>query len=78
VDAPVNGVPASGDGTLGFDPRDAVRHLRATDPAFARVIDAVGACRLELKRTRSPFGALAEAIVHQQLTGKAAAAIFGG
>ena len=77
--AEVKGLPAlsNGDGTLGFDPKAAVRHLRASDPALARVIDAVGPFRLELKKTASVFGALAEAIVYQQLTGKAAATIFG-
>jgi methylated-DNA-[protein]-cysteine S-methyltransferase len=65
-----------GDGRLGFVPRVAVAHLRASDPALARVIDAAGPMRLELKRTPSLFGALAEAIVYQQLSGKAAATIF--
>ncbi len=64
-------------GGLGFDPRAAVAHLRAVEPALARLIDAVGPFRMELKSTRSIFGALAEAIVYQQLTGKAAATIFG-
>ena len=64
---------------LAFDPRTAVRHLRASDPALARVIAAVGPCRLEreIRTTHSVFGALAEAIVYQQLTGKAAATIYG-
>ena len=31
-----------GDGAFGFDPSVAVAHLRAADPALARVIDAVG------------------------------------
>jgi len=65
-----------GDGTFGFDPSVAVEHLRASDAALARVIDAVGPFRLQLKKTPSIFGALAEAIVYQQLTGKAAATIF--
>lgn len=65
-----------GDGKLGFDPTVAVGHLRASDPALARLIDAVGPFDLQLKRTSSVFGALAEAIVHQQLNGKAAATIF--
>lgn len=60
-----------------FDPAEAVRHLRARDPALARLMDAVGPFRMELKTTSSLFGALAEAIVYQQLTGKAAATIFG-
>jgi methylated-DNA-[protein]-cysteine S-methyltransferase len=66
---------AGGDGALGFDPHAAVAHLRAADPALARVIDAVGAFDLRLRRTSSVFAALAEAIVYQQLAGKAAAAI---
>lgn len=62
-------------GELGFDPAVAAAHLRAADPMLARVIDAVGPCRIELKRTASLFGALAEAIVYQQLSGSAAATI---
>ncbi len=65
-----------GDGMLGFDPDVAVEHLRRSDRALARVIDAAGPFRLQLKTTPSIFGALAEAIVYQQLTGKAAATIF--
>lgn len=42
---------------------------------LARVIDAVGPLRIERKTTPSLFGALAEAIVYQQLNGKAAATI---
>jgi O-6-methylguanine DNA methyltransferase len=62
---------------FSFDPRVAVDHLRASDRTLARVIDAVGPFRMELKVTPSVFFALAEAIVHQQLSGKAAATIFG-
>ncbi|HEU4410001.1 MAG TPA: methylated-DNA--[protein]-cysteine S-methyltransferase [Polyangiaceae bacterium] len=62
---------------FAFDPDEAVRHLREKDPALARLMDAVGPFRMELKATSSLFGALAEAIVYQQLTGKAAATIFG-
>ncbi len=65
-----------GDRTLGFDPGAAVEHLRAADGMLARVIDTVGPFDMRLKRTPSLFGALAEAIVYQQLTGKAAATIF--
>jgi 3-methyladenine DNA glycosylase/8-oxoguanine DNA glycosylase len=54
----------------------AVRHLRTSDPVLARLIDTVGPCRLELKQAPTLFGALAESIVYQQLTGKAAATIF--
>jgi len=61
-------------------PRDNLRIskiLRQSDPALARVIDKVGDLRLELSPLSSTFHALAEAIFHQQLTGKAAQTIFG-
>lgn len=62
---------------LDFDPGRALEQLRAADPRLARTIDAVGAFGLEgeLRRTRSVFAALAEAIIYQQLSGKAAASI---
>jgi len=65
------------DATFGFDPEAALVHLRACDPVLARLIDSVGPFRLELQRTSSVFAALAQAIVYQQLNGKAAATIFG-
>jgi methylated-DNA-[protein]-cysteine S-methyltransferase len=68
--------PARANG-LCFDPRVAVRHVRKADPALARVIDSAGRFQLELQKTASPFAALAEAIVYQQLSGKAAATIYG-
>ncbi len=71
--APKNG----GDHGFTFDPELAVAHVRASDPTLARVIDAVGPLGLQLQKTSSVFVALAEAIVYQQLTGKAAATIFG-
>src|SRR5271169_3111376 len=76
--APVNAAPAPVDaeGRLGFDPCIAVEHLRASDPALARVIDTVGPFRIERAKKPSIFLALAEAIVYQQLHGKAAATIF--
>ena len=66
-----------GDGRFGFDPAVAVEHLRASDATLARLIDRVGPFRMELKKTPSIFVALAEAIIYQQLTGKAAATIYG-
>jgi methylated-DNA-[protein]-cysteine S-methyltransferase len=65
-----------GDGALGFDPAAAVAHLRAVDPRLALTVDAVGPFAMELKTAPSLFLALAEAIVYQQLTGKAAETIF--
>lgn len=77
---PATPAPELFDGPAGlpFDWRAAVAHLRAADPKLGRVIDAVGAANvLALKKTPSVFGALAEAIVYQQLSGKAAATIYG-
>jgi 3-methyladenine DNA glycosylase/8-oxoguanine DNA glycosylase len=68
---------AESNGAFCFDPAEALLHLRGSDPALARLIDAVGPFTLRLKETPSLFGVLAEAIVYQQLTGKAAATIFG-
>ena len=62
---------------LGFDPEHAIAHLRQVDAKLAAVIDLIGPFNLQLNATRSIFAALAESIVHQQLTGKAAATIFG-
>jgi len=60
----------------GFDASEAVEHLRASDPVLARLIDAVGPFRMQRQKAASIFMALAQAIVYQQLNGKAAAAIF--
>ncbi len=54
--------------------RDAERHLRAADPAMARIVDAIGPAPLRVNRTPA-FAALVESIVYQQISGKAAAAI---
>jgi methylated-DNA-[protein]-cysteine S-methyltransferase len=65
-----------GDGVFAFDPDLAIAHLRDADPALAKLIDEVGPFRMRLRGARSIFVALAEAIVYQQLNGKAAASIF--
>ncbi|HKE17430.1 MAG TPA: methylated-DNA--[protein]-cysteine S-methyltransferase [Kofleriaceae bacterium] len=65
-----------GDGELGFDAAAALAHLRASDATLARLVDAVGPLGLRPDRTPSIFLALAEAIVYQQLTARAAATIF--
>ena len=60
-----------------FDPTVAVEHLRARDKKLAKIIDTVGPFAMQLKTTDSVFTALGESIVYQQLTGKAAATIYG-
>jgi 3-methyladenine DNA glycosylase/8-oxoguanine DNA glycosylase len=67
---------ADGRPVLGFDPCIAVEHLRSSDPALAHVMDTVGPFRMERATKPSIFLALVQAIVYQQLTGKAAATIF--
>lgn len=54
-----------------------VRHLRAVDPSLAAVIRKAGACGLEPRLRRPPFEEILESIVYQQLSGKAAATIYG-
>jgi 3-methyladenine DNA glycosylase/8-oxoguanine DNA glycosylase len=53
----------------------ALAHLERADPRLAPLIAAHGEPRFE--RTRQPVQALARAIVYQQLSGKAAATIWG-
>jgi DNA-3-methyladenine glycosylase II len=60
-----------------YDPARALSHLRRADPALARIIKQVGAFKMELKRSPDVFGALSQSIVYQQLSGKAAATIYG-
>jgi len=55
---------------------EAILHLSQADEVLASLIDKVGACRLKPKR-RSPFEALVQAVVYQQLNGAAAATILG-
>jgi methylated-DNA-[protein]-cysteine S-methyltransferase len=65
-----------GDGVLAFDPAFALDYLRDADPVLGRLIETIGPFRMQIRRAPSIFIALAEAIVYQQLHGKAAAAIF--
>jgi DNA-3-methyladenine glycosylase II len=55
--------------------RPAIAHLRRADPVLARIIDRVGPCRLEPRRTGTHYDALVRSIVFQQLSGKAASTI---
>jgi DNA-3-methyladenine glycosylase II len=54
--------------------RKAVIHLKKCDPVMRAIIERIGPCRM---RSGPPeFHSLAEAIVYQQLNGKAAVTIF--
>src|ERR1700744_582746 len=54
--------------------RKALNHLKKCDPVLAAIIEQVGPFRMEYGP--AGFARLAEAIVYQQLTGKAAITIF--
>jgi DNA-3-methyladenine glycosylase II len=54
--------------------RKAVNHLKKCDPVLRAIIDRVGPCRMEYGVPE--FCSVAEAIVYQQLNGKAAVTIF--
>ena len=60
-----------------FDPQIATATLSRADKKLAKLIRAAGPCTLEPEKLRSPFDALCRAIIYQQLSGKAAATIFG-
>ena len=54
--------------------RKAISHLKKSDPILAAIIEQVGPCRMEF--AEPTFHSLAEAILYQQLNGKAAVTIF--
>jgi DNA-3-methyladenine glycosylase II len=57
--------------------RRAERHLSERDPVLRDIIARCGRCGLAGSQREDPFTALVEAIVWQQLSGKAAATIYG-
>jgi DNA-3-methyladenine glycosylase II len=54
--------------------RRAVNHLKKSDPVMRAIIERIGPCRMRFSPPE--FHSLAEAIVYQQLNGKAAETIF--
>jgi DNA-3-methyladenine glycosylase II len=54
--------------------RTAVNHLKKSDPVLRAIIERIGPCRMQFGTPE--FHSLAEAIVYQQLNGKAAETIF--
>ena len=54
--------------------RKAVAHLKNSDPVIRAIIERIGPCRMQFGPAE--FHSLAEAIVYQQLNGKAAETIF--
>jgi 3-methyladenine DNA glycosylase/8-oxoguanine DNA glycosylase len=67
---------------VAFDEHAAVAHLRAADPRLGEWIDRIGPFTMQAAAPGprggvAPFAALAKAIISQQLSGKAAATIYG-
>ena len=60
---------------LPYDPLDAIAALSAADPKLAKLIARAGPFTLRLASNQSPFEALTQSIIYQQLHGKAAATI---
>ena len=60
-----------------YDVEVAIAELSARDAKLAALIARVGPCRLQIDARQSPFDALLESIIYQQLHGKAAATIYG-
>ena len=54
--------------------RKAIKHLKKSDPVMAAIIERIGPFRMQYGEPT--FHALAEAILYQQLNGKAAVTIF--
>ena len=58
-----------------YDTDEAIAALSAADSKLGRLIQRAGPLRLRISGSLSPFEALTESIIYQQLHGKAAAAI---
>lgn len=59
-----------------YDAEAACRELAEADPKLGELLKLAGPFQLRLKSQHSPFEALLESIIYQQLHGKAAAAIL--
>ena len=62
---------------LPYSVDDAIQYLSSSDSSMAALIHAVGPFEGGLRPAPSPFEALCEAVAYQQLSGKAAATIYG-
>ncbi|MEY2483159.1 MAG: DNA-3-methyladenine glycosylase [Verrucomicrobiota bacterium] len=57
--------------------KNAIKHIARSDPRFAALIARARPFDVVANKLVRPFDALAESIAYQQLSGKAAATIFG-
>src|ERR1700761_2724681 len=63
--------------SVRYDTVLALKELAAADPKLGALIERAGPFELHIKSTHSPFEALLEAILYQQLHASAARAILG-
>jgi methylated-DNA-[protein]-cysteine S-methyltransferase len=73
---PADALPTA-EAAFDYDVHAALAHLRRADAKLAKMIDRVGPFAMRRDRASTLFLALAEAIVYQQLNGRAAATIWG-
>ena len=62
---------------LPYDPFEAISAISSADPSMGALIHAAGPYELNYRPLQDLFEALCQSIVYQQLSGKAAATIFG-
>jgi DNA-3-methyladenine glycosylase II len=55
--------------------KEAIQHLRRSDPVLSEIIDRVGDYRIQFRQP--DFDSLVRSIVYQQLSGRVASVIFG-
>jgi DNA-3-methyladenine glycosylase II len=73
------GIVGAGDNTMALMAEDGIAHLRASDPVIAAIVERYGPDGLGERREGGQtehYGALVRAIVGQQLSTRAAAAIY--
>jgi DNA-3-methyladenine glycosylase II len=56
--------------------KEAIAHLSKTDKVLGRLIKKVGPCTWKPEKRRSPYQALVQSVVYQQLNGTAASTIL--
>ena len=61
--------------SLAFAPTKALKHLSLRDPVLAGIIKSIG--KYSIEQRPEPFRSLVEAIIYQQLAGRAADTIYG-
>src|SRR5277367_3452957 len=67
--------PLSSPRSPRYDAVQACLDLSTSDPKLGKLIERVGPFTMRIASTQSPFEALVESIIYQQLHGKAAATI---